>query len=251
LGRYYLYFADHGGDFIRLAYADHLAGPWRIYAPGTLRLEQTVCSYHVASPDVRVDETNQEIRMYFHGPHAEAGAQLTFLASSRDGIRFSARSEALGPFYFRVFMHDGWHYAVAKHLNQDGLLLRSQDGVTAFEEGPHFLPGMRHVALRKAGNLLQLFYTRIGDVPERILLSQMRLEGDWQDWRPGEPTAVLEPELDFEGVDLPLFPSRPGPIHEPARQLRDPAIFEQNGQVYLLYAVAGERGIAIAQVVDI
>ena len=30
-------------------------------------------------------------------------------------------------------------------------------------------------------------------------------------------------------------------------QLRDPAIFEENGEVYLLYAVAGESGIGIAR----
>ena len=31
-------------------------------------------------------------------------------------------------------------------------------------------------------------------------------------------------------------------------QLRDPAIFEEDGRIYLLYAVAGESGIAIAEV---
>ncbi len=31
LGRYYLYFADHKGSYIRLAYADELAGPWTIH----------------------------------------------------------------------------------------------------------------------------------------------------------------------------------------------------------------------------
>jgi hypothetical protein len=31
-------------------------------------------------------------------------------------------------------------------------------------------------------------------------------------------------------------------------QLRDPALFEENGVVYLLYAVAGESGIALARV---
>jgi hypothetical protein len=31
-------------------------------------------------------------------------------------------------------------------------------------------------------------------------------------------------------------------------QLRDPAIFEEDGQIYLLYAVAGESGIAIAEI---
>jgi len=30
-------------------------------------------------------------------------------------------------------------------------------------------------------------------------------------------------------------------------QLRDPAIFEEDGRILLLYAVAGESGIAIAE----
>jgi hypothetical protein len=36
LGKYYLYFSDHKGAYIRLAYADRVEGPWKIYAPGTL-----------------------------------------------------------------------------------------------------------------------------------------------------------------------------------------------------------------------
>ena len=35
---------------------------------------------------------------------------------------------------------------------------------------------------------------------------------------------------------------------EPVCQLRDPAIFCEDGRTYLLYSVAGERGIAISQV---
>src|SRR5215475_8674671 len=34
LGRYYMYFAHHKGTHIRLAYADSLSGPWKIYEPG-------------------------------------------------------------------------------------------------------------------------------------------------------------------------------------------------------------------------
>ncbi len=41
LGRYYLYFADHKGSWIRLAYADSLAGPWRIHPPGALHLNDS------------------------------------------------------------------------------------------------------------------------------------------------------------------------------------------------------------------
>ena len=38
LGRYYLYFAHHGGQYIRLAWADELVGPWRVYEPGVLHV---------------------------------------------------------------------------------------------------------------------------------------------------------------------------------------------------------------------
>src|SRR3954467_8870737 len=40
LGKYYLYFSAHHGTYIRMAYADRVEGPWTVYAPGTLRLEQ-------------------------------------------------------------------------------------------------------------------------------------------------------------------------------------------------------------------
>lgn len=42
LGRYYLYFADHKGRHIRLAYADEVEGPWQIHEPGALQLEDSL-----------------------------------------------------------------------------------------------------------------------------------------------------------------------------------------------------------------
>ena len=41
LGKYYLYFADHKGDNIKLAYSDNLEGPWKILSGGTLKLENS------------------------------------------------------------------------------------------------------------------------------------------------------------------------------------------------------------------
>src|SRR5262245_12245267 len=38
LGKYYLYFADHRGKYIRLAYADKPEGPYKVHEPGTLKL---------------------------------------------------------------------------------------------------------------------------------------------------------------------------------------------------------------------
>lgn len=254
LGRYYLYFAHHGGKFIRLAYADRLAGPWRIHEPGTLRLDEAPrCSDHVASPDVHVDDARREILMYFHCPAGAAGSvdigqQKTFLAVSKDGLRFTAGGQPLGPAYFRVFRWGDFYYAVVRA----GAILRSSDPGAAFAEGPVLVPAdagriLRHAAVELRGDVLRIYYSRIGDEPERILVSDVQLTSDWLQWRSSEPTTVLGPERDYEGADRPLEVSRPDEAAGRVRQLRDPAIFREEGRTYLLYSVAGESGLAIAE----
>ncbi|NET62581.1 MAG: hypothetical protein F6K47_42755 [Symploca sp. SIO2E6] len=253
LGKYYLYFAHHGGKSIRLAYADQLKGPWKIHAPGTLQLEQTPYHGHIASPDVHIDQKRQQIRMYYHGPiksDSEFGKQRTSMATSRDGLVFDNSSEEdLGPFYFRMFEHQEYHYAIAKDPSKPGggVLLRSKDGFTPFEKGPEILPRMRHAAILRRSRYIDIFYSRGEDAPERILISRMALDGDWQSWSPGPPSDVLKPEFDYEGANLPLAPSRFGASFEPVHQLRDPDIFEDRGRIYLTYSCAGETSIAMAE----
>ena len=257
LGRYYLYFAHHAGKFIRLAYADRLAGPWRIYEPGTLRLEQAPrCNDHVASPDVHVDNARREILMYFHCPagadgSVDIGQQKTFLAVSKDGLRFAAGDEPLGPAYFRVFQWGDFYYAVVRA----GVVLRSRDPRAAFDEGPLLVPAdegriLRHAAVELRGDVLRIYYSRIGDEPERILVSELRLTADWSGWRPSKPETMLAPERDYEGADRPLEVSRPDEAAGRVRQLRDPAIFREGRRRYLLYSVAGESGLAIAELLE-
>ena len=166
---------------------------------------------------------------------------------SQDGIRFEARKELLGNSYFRVFQYGGYHYAIG----MPGVFYRSRDGLTGFVEGPTlFSENMRHCAVRLAGDRLSVFYSNAGDCPERILVSKIDLRPDWMEWRASAPSVVLEPETDYEGADLPLEPSQRGLTEVRVRQLRDPAIFEEHGEIYLLYSVAGESGIAIARLHD-
>ena len=47
LGNYYLYFADHRGTYIRMAYADEVTGPWTVYSPGSLRLEDSFFPHYL------------------------------------------------------------------------------------------------------------------------------------------------------------------------------------------------------------
>ena len=58
---------------------------------------------------------------------------------------------------------------------------------------------------------------------------------------------VLRPEHAWEGADKPLARSFRSSVNVPVNQLRDPAIFQEDGRVYLLYAAAGESGIGIAE----
>jgi hypothetical protein len=108
---------------------------------------------------------------------------------------------------------------------------------------------MRHAAVSRRGEELFVFWTQVGEAPERILLSRIDLGGDWREWKDSEAVEVLRPERSWEGADAPLTPSVRSTAYGMVNQLRDPAIFEEDGRVYLLYAVAGESGIALAEVV--
>ena len=279
LGRYYLYFADHKGRYIRLAYADRLTGPWTVHVPGALHLEDTpfphepptvsteqvhnaeelrqasdgpilhsaayeMTTPHIASPDVHVDAATRRFVMYYHGLES-AGRQVSRVAVSGDGLVFESGTEILGRTYMRVFRYRDMTHALA----MPGLFYRSTDPLGGFEEGPRlFNPDMRHAAVMLRGDMLYVFWTQVGDTPERILLSTVDLRGDWMAWQASEPVEVLRPERSWEGADAPLEPSVRSVAYGMVNQLRDPAVYEERDDVYLLYAVAGESGIALARV---
>ena len=87
----HLYFGHHKGDSMRLAFADRLEGPWKIWTDPILPLSESLflpadpspdssmpepdwvdaldgdyLYAHVASPDVHIDEASQRLVMYFH-----------------------------------------------------------------------------------------------------------------------------------------------------------------------------------------
>lgn len=107
---------------------------------------------------------------------------------------------------------------------------------------------MRHAALLKRGDALNVFWTQVGHAPESILLSTIDLSKDWAEWKDSEPVEVLRPEFPWEGADAPVEPSIRSTAYGVVNQLRDPAIYTENGKTFLLYAVGGEAGIAIARV---
>jgi hypothetical protein len=106
---------------------------------------------------------------------------------------------------------------------------------------------MRHSALLVRDDVLYVFWTQVGDIPERILLSTIDISGDWMNWKANQAVEVLRPENPWEGADAPLEPSVRSVAYGHVNQLRDPAIYVEEDKIYLLYAVAGESGIALAE----
>ena len=281
LGKYYLYFADHKGNHIRLAYSENLEGPWKIHKGGSLQLSESkfltempeipsdvnpskflfkeykphpdqkhaiptrfddMTIPHIASPDVHIDEEKQRIIMYYHGLQ-KFGLQQTRVATSNDGIHFKAKDKIVGWPYFRTFTYKEKNFA----MSMPGIFYEKKGGIENFEIVCRlFDDNMRHAALLVHIDTLLVFFTKVGDTPERILLSTIDLKEDPKNWEVSEPREILRPEINWEGGDLPLQPSSRSAINIPVNQVRDPAIFNENGKVFLLYSVRGENGIAIA-----
>ncbi len=282
LGRYYMYFAHHKGEVIRLAYADSPRGPWKIYEPGVMKVEDSAFFRpqpdppdspsgfytHIASPEIYVDEASRRIIMWTHGVWTEGQRwpenrieaqqwvrqkgynQFTQSAVSRDGLNFQARPAITRQSYLRVFEHNGTFYGIARL----GQLLRAGGPLEAFVTGPNpfretpYSNRVRHVALLKEGNVLNVFFSAIAEAPESILHTTIDLSADWSAWKAGEIRPVLTPETSYECPDLPNEPSAVGEIDHPARQMRDPAVFVEDGKIFLFYTFCGEQGVAGAEI---
>ena len=260
LGRYYLYFSCHAGcRYIRLAVADHVEGPWRIQAPGVLRAADLhEIGDFLAAPDVHVDHANRQIRIYFHAKSIYHRRLKALVGLSEDGLSFKLRPYAFGAFYFRAFPYRGEWFAMSK----GGRLHRSPDGLSPFIRGRNAFPvvpgngrnynapgSVRHVSIEVRGDCADIYYSRIGDAPERILKSTMALSMRWRKWKVGPPEEVIAAKETWEGANLSIVPSKSGKAATPVNQLRDPAIFrDDDGARYLFYAVAGEHGIAMGRI---
>lgn len=265
-----LYFADHAGTYIRLAFADDPVGPWQVHEPGTFPLSvvleeaerattpepvSTDQPAHIAAPDVHLMDDGRW-RMYFHARPNDpdiAWGHENGVATSDDGLDWHLESpKPIRSTYLRGFQWKGEWYGVMR----GGELVHSVDGVTWSDPSvPEFAaavneaagPYIRHVALALDGDVLSVFYSRIADAPERIMRATAHLDGSWTEWRLEHPVEVLRPEEDWEGADLPVIPSRGSIAKAPGNELRDPGILDYGGRRYLYYAFRGERGIGVAE----
>jgi len=126
---YYMYYAAHGSDDISLAWAESITGEWHLFnrgdasnrawgvngnytgtetpGAGVLDLdlgedgviwidEDFGVDDHIASPDVLVDDVNERIILYFHGPMHKIilrSGTGNFVATSKWGLNFNMPEE--------------------------------------------------------------------------------------------------------------------------------------------------------------
>lgn len=116
---YYMYYGNHGGKHIRMKWAETLEGPWTAFdLGGTFNgqsrqgvfdadADPTREDYdHVSAPDVHVDDTNQQIILYFHGRNqpsttTSGGTSVprkheSFVTTSASGLNFNDAVHAGG-----------------------------------------------------------------------------------------------------------------------------------------------------------
>ncbi|MBR1918769.1 MAG: hypothetical protein IJ831_04020 [Spirochaetales bacterium] len=261
LGRYYIYFAHHRGRFIRLAYSDRVTGPWKIYEPGVLHVEDyDFLSHveeggvgHVASPDIFIDEKEKRLVMYFHSVKAGGTMkdQATYAAVSSDGLDFTAYPDIIGNFYFRSFLYGDWYYAFSTPAPRAGIGIctyRSKDLLSGWERGNDLFPDLdvRHSAVKVEKDRLVVLMSLRGAAPESILGAYVDLSGGWNNWKESRPEILLQPEREWEGANLEITASKFGPADPFERHLRDPYIYSEEGNDYVLYSAAGEHSIALA-----
>ena len=221
LGRYYMYFAHHSGQFIRLAYADSVRGPWKIHEPGVLKVADTAfyrpqpdpadspsgVYTHLASPEIYIDESRSEscCGSMECGPRDSGGPS----AAGRGGVGEAARVRAIhagGRVARRIDVPRPAHHQtelLARDSLRGTLLRYGQTRATAqsvesarrlrtrWQSVPRFTvrgSSASRVAARDNG-LLHIVFSAIGDAPENILYTTVSMKGDWDTWRIGPVSA--------------------------------------------------------------
>lgn len=195
--QYYIYFAHHSGEYIRMAWAEEIEGPWQLFNirsevqtgnRGVLDLGNdkiyldngiSIPNNHLASPDAHVDHENQRIILYFHSGSStyvngvEVDKQLSYVATSTDGLHFKDNIESvfLGPSYYRVFEYKSNIYA----LTNDGTPYQALDGASPWTppDGFNFTD---YLWRKHPENPFQLDITNEG-IPKDIL--RVRHTGVW------------------------------------------------------------------------
>lgn len=243
LGKYYLYFAHHNGKYIRMAYSDSICGPYTLYKDGVLSVKDTPGKNHIASPEIIIKEN--KFILYYHTVYNSGyNTQSTFMAESYDGLSFVSTNTNISHPYFRYFEYQSNSYGIAmngclgQHIYNfiNNTIIDNHD----------ILENTRHCHVKQIKNKLFIFYSVVGDCPEHICFSELCKNEDGTFYTL-EQKSLIYPELEYEHNNSAPIKSKYGASFEKINQLRDPYVYVEDENVYILYSICGEQGIAISK----
>jgi len=233
--RYYLYFGSHWGTHIKLAWSEHIEGPYTVFnsGQGVIHVNNysvptnLMINQHIASPEVLIDDFNQRLILYFHVgiPRWNGDTihhQQTVVATSDYGLDFNEGLEnaIISPFYARVFEYDNKLYALTKKG-----LYKARDFYNPWKHNENFsdtnpelwkrvarpfndIPDtVRHFSILREADTLHLMFTRYPATQEHIEYSKIILSRHEWAWKVSDPEDILFPEYEWEGVNYPLVKS--------------------------------------------
>jgi len=257
---YLLFFTNEHGE-VYVGFSSTIDGLYAIQ-PCVLRTNSEDALFYF--PEVVVDEQQKQIILFLVTESKDEDSFLpevykrhTVIFGSRDGTIFK---ELITPFsftyeHFKVFKYESNYFAIARdETNNCAVLLKSSSLLGNWEVGPSFLNGFRSGSFFVDSNNFNiwLFFTRVQEMPESILITKFPSNIDWKEWpnHMSEIESLLAPEEDYEGALAPHWFSTSGPASDEMNEVRYPHVFYQKEthQITLLYSVGGESGIAGATI---
>lgn len=217
---------------------------------------------HLASPDVHI--INNKICMFYHCPYKNGiTSQSTFYAYSNDGLKFISETKNIIWPYFRKFTIENDIYGLAMksgklckiitlQLKQNGcnsvtVVFKKVNGT--YKEIGEILPFSRHTCVLVINKVIYVFFSNVTDNPEHIKVGELIINEKNNACNITNIKSIIEPELYYEHHNSEFIKSDYGGTNNFVRQLRDPYVFNDDKDIYILYTVCGEKGIAIAKII--
>lgn len=257
--KFLLLFAHHEGEFIRLLGSNSIIDRWRLIPEKLLDLKRNFEFHdHVASPDAHYLKKKNELIIFFHSRELGSRDQKTYIASFRDSLSVSPSIYSTNlPFYARIFLIKGVAYALTKGGNlfeAADMNLRNWTPLINIFTGQGSLDdiyqnqygSVRHLCVVKHKNTHLVFYTIIGDSPEKIWASRLIVDQTKGFYSAIGKTLILLPSENYEGSQIDLKNSKSGPSLFPENAVRDPFVYKSRRNYFLFYSIKGEFGIALA-----
>lgn len=258
--KFLLLFAHHQGEYIRIAGSNSLLSKWR-FVPSKILNTKSYAEFHdhVASPDAHYLKNSDTLLVFFHSREIGNRKQITFLARFNGGLNNRPLILKTNlPFYARVFFVRKQAYALTKGGNLfDTLdkelcewrpLVNIFTGQDSEEDTYQNHPGsIRHLSVLNYKGMYLVFYSIIGEKPEKIWVSELKIDTTKGKFMALGKVLVLSPEKEYEGCGLKLQNSESGPSLVPENSVRDPYVIKFRSRYLLFYSIKGEFGIAFTE----